>query len=79
MTSLDITHLSETKIHTESDIVADVTSQREDLSISQSLILVSVGDSEISGTIRNEESSDIDNIISTAGKYHQFACFYINS
>ena len=68
------TYTSEVSIQAESDILDEITSRDENLSIAQSTILISDDNLEISSTAINtetEESSDVDNnnIISTPGKW----------
>ena len=67
-------YTSEVSIRAESDILDEITSRDENLSIAQSTILISDDNLEISSTAINtetEESSDVDNnnIISTPGKW----------
>lgn len=67
----NIKYTSVVSIQPESDIFADVTSKDENLSITHSTVLAFDDNLQISSTIGNkEESSDIDNLISTAGNYY---------
>ncbi|RDD35788.1 hypothetical protein TrispH2_012058, partial [Trichoplax sp. H2] len=65
-TTQNIMYTPEASIQTESDIIADITSQDENLQETQSAVLIPDVDIELSSTIRNEEkeSTNIDNIIS---------------
>ncbi|EDV27737.1 uncharacterized protein TRIADDRAFT_53734 [Trichoplax adhaerens] len=70
-TTQNIMYTPEASIQTESDIIADITSQDENLQETRSTTLISDVDIELSSTIGNEEedkeSTNIDNIISATG------------